>query len=98
MVNPIIPVKNVVPAIPVVLVAPVGVINPIECLCPKSPIPKQGISFGGNLNIPGHSETQAFRTSYQLMLSSTTRNGSKTKFYNVQQIRSCQSPQRNTFG
>lgn len=70
----------------------------VVCVCPKPPIPKQGISFGGNLNIPGHSETQAFRTSYQLMRSSITRNGGRTEFYNSQQNRSSKPPPRNTFG
>jgi len=73
-------------------------IPPIECICPKPSIPKQGISFGGNLNIPGHSETQTFRTSYQLMRSSTNRNGGRTEFYNAQQNRSSNPPPRNKFG
>jgi hypothetical protein len=66
-------------------------------LCPKPAIPKQGISFGGNLNIPGHEETQAFRTSYQLINSLYT-NGGRTQFYNAQQNRSSKPPPRNTFG
>ena len=69
-----------------------------ECICPKPSIPKQGISFGGNLNIPGHEETQAFRRSNQLMPSSITRNGGRTEFYNPQQSRSSKPPPRNTFG
>jgi hypothetical protein len=72
-------------------------IIPIECLCPKPPIPKQGISFGGNLNIPGHEEAQAFRISYQL-INSLYVHGGRTEFSNAQQIRSRPPPPRNTFG
>jgi hypothetical protein len=70
---------------------------PKPCVCPKPAIPKQGISFGGNLNIPGHEETQAFRTSYQLINSLYT-NSSKTEFSNAQKNRSQKPPPRNTFG
>ena len=69
----------------------------VVCVCPKPPIPKQGISFGGNLNIPGHEETQAFRISYQL-INSLYVHGGRTEFYNAQQIRSRPPPPRNTFG
>jgi hypothetical protein len=72
-------------------------IIPIECLCPKPPIPKQGISFGGNLNIPGHEETQAFRISYQL-INSLYVHGGRTEFYNAQEVRCKRPPPRNTFG
>jgi len=72
-------------------------IIPPECLCPKPPIPKQGISFGGNLNIPGHEEAQAFRQSYQL-INSLYVHGGRTEFSNAQQIRSRPPPPRNTFG
>jgi len=72
-------------------------IIPKECLCPKPPIPKQGISFGGNLNIPGHEEAQAFRISYQL-INSLYVHGGRTEFYNAQQNRSSKPPPRNTFG
>jgi hypothetical protein len=71
---------------------------PIKCECPKPLIPKQGISFGGNLNVPGYEESQAFRISYQLKQSSITRNGGRTEFYNAtKNINVNQSP-RNTFG
>jgi hypothetical protein len=69
----------------------------IECLCPKPSIPKQGISFGGNLNIPGHEEAQAFRTSYQL-INSLYVHGGRTEFYNAQEVRCKKPPPRNTFG
>jgi hypothetical protein len=69
----------------------------IICVCPKPAIPKQGISFGGNLNIPGHEESQAFRTSYQLINSLYT-NSSKIEFYNAQENRCKKPPPRNTFG
>jgi len=72
-------------------------ILPKECICPKPPIPKQGISFGGNLNIPGHEEAQAFRISYQL-INSLYVHGGRTEFSNAQQIRSRPPPPRNTFG
>ena len=68
-----------------------------ERFCPKPSIPKQGISFGGNLNIPGHEETQAFRASYQL-INSLYAHGGRTQFYNAQQNRSSKPPPRNTFG
>jgi hypothetical protein len=72
-------------------------IIPIECICPIPAIPKQGISFGGNLNIPGHEETQVFRTAHQLIHSSSN-NAGKTEFSNAEQIRGKRPPPRNTFG
>ena len=70
---------------------------PKGCTCPAPAIPKQGISFGGNLNIPGHEETQAFRTSYQL-INSLYIHGGRTEFYNAQEVRCKRPPPRNTFG
>ena len=62
--------------------------------CPAPIIPKNGISFGGNLNIPGYQETQVFRIANQL----TTRYAGRTEFYNANINRSAPPPPRNTFG
>jgi len=55
-----------------------------ECGCPPPAIPKQGISFGGNLNIPGHTETAVFKMAQKVKIASTARNAGITKFYTIQ--------------
>lgn len=68
------------------------------CVCPLPAIPKPGISFGGNLNIPGHKESEAFKLAEMVKTSSTSRNAGQTKFYNANTSRiSNQPPPRNKF-
>ena len=69
------------------------------CVCPLPAIPKPGISFGGNLNIPGHTETAAFKFAEMVKTSSTARNAGQTKFYNANNSRSSSNPPppRNKF-
>lgn len=67
------------------------------CICPKPAIPKQGISFGGNMNIPGHTETASFRYAQQVKIASTSREAGTTLFLNASTNRSSNPPPRNSF-
>ena len=82
----------------IIIIQPPIIINNI-CVCPPPALPKQGISFGGNLNIPGHSETAAFKLAEIVKTSSTARNAGQTKFYNANTSRSSSNPPppRNNF-
>ena len=67
------------------------------CECPPPEIPKQGISFGGNLNIPGHTETTVFKMAQKIKTASTSRNAGLTKFYTIENNKTFNPPPINKF-
>ena len=82
----------------IIIIQPPIIVNK-SCICPPPAIPKPGISFGGNLNIPGHTETAAFKLAEMVKTSSTSRNAGQAKFYNANTSRSSSNPPppRNKF-